>query len=233
MKVIILAGGKGTRLKPYTVTIPKPLVPIGDHPILEIVIRRFKKSGFRDIVLSVNHMSELIKSYFGDGRKLGVNISYSLEDQPLGTAGPLALVKSPGDDFIVINGDILTDVDFSKLVRYHKTGGQTATLVSFEKEVPVDLGTLELGGKCIVKRYIEKPTLKYNASAGIYVFKKKVLGYITKGCRMDLPELIMKLLRDGEEVRAYEHEGLWFDIGSPSDYEEAMESFNEHSKLFL
>ncbi len=233
MKVIILAGGKGTRLKPYTISIPKPLVPIGEYPILEIVIRRLKKCGFDDIVLSVNHMSELIKSYFGDGKKLGVNIRYLVEDQPLGTAGPLSLMRKTGNDFIVINGDVMTDLDFSKLTAYHKDGGQIATVVSFRKKVSVDLGILETGKGGLIKRYIEKPTLKYDVSAGIYVFKKKVLSYVNKGRRMDLPELVMRLVKEGEKVKAYNHNGLWYDIGTPSDYEKATEKFTRNRKLFL
>jgi NDP-sugar pyrophosphorylase family protein len=233
MKVIILAGGKGTRLKPYTISIPKPLVPIGGYPILEIVIRRFKKCGFDDIVLSVNHMSELIKSYFGTGRKLGVKLRYLMEDQPLGTAGPLSLLKGTGDNFIVINGDVMTDLDFSKLTAYHKNGGQTATVVSFRKKVFVDLGVLETGRDGLIKRYIEKPTLKYDVSAGIYVFKKRALGYVDKGRRMDLPELVTRLINNGEDVRAYNHNGFWYDIGTPSDYEEATKKFTRNSRLFL
>ncbi|MDD5680405.1 MAG: sugar phosphate nucleotidyltransferase [Candidatus Omnitrophica bacterium] len=233
MKVIILAGGKGTRLKPYSISIPKPLVPMGEYPILEIVIRRFKKYGFNDIVLSVNHMSELIKSYFGDGKKLGVKLRYLMEDQPLGTAGPLSLLKETGDNFIVINGDVMTNLDFSKLIAYHKDGGQIATVVSFRKKVSVDLGVLETGKGGLVKRYIEKPTLKYDVSAGIYVFKKKVLAYVNKGRRMDLPDLVMRLVKEGESVRTYNHSGLWYDIGTPSDYEEATIKFMRNSKLFL
>jgi len=233
MNVIILAGGKGTRLKPYTVSIPKPLVPVGDHPILEIVIKRLKTQGFRDIILSVNHMSELIRSYFGSGKKLGVNIKYSLEASPLGTAGPLALVRNAGDNFIVMNGDLLTDLDFTRLVKYHKAFGQISTLVSYKKKVSVDLGTLELDRDRTVKKYVEKPVLEYNASAGIYVFNRKALSYIEKGRRMDLPGLIMRLLKEGETVKAYDHNGLWFDIGTPSDYEEAVNIFNKNKKLFL
>jgi NDP-sugar pyrophosphorylase family protein len=233
MKAIILAGGKGTRLKPYTISIPKPLVPIGDHPILEIVIKQFRKYGFIDIVLSVNHMSELIRAYFGDGEKLGVNIEYSLEEKPLGTAGPLSLIKDPGEDFIVINGDILTDLDFSKLVKYHKKGPQIATVVSFKREVLIDLGILQMDKKNFVENYIEKPVLKYDISAGIYVFKKSALAYIDKGRHMDLPGLIMRLVKGGERVNAYNHNGLWFDIGTSSDYEEAAKSFSENRSLFL
>lgn len=233
MKVIILAGGKGTRLNPYTIVIPKPLVPIGEYPILEVVIRRFKKCGFKDIVLSINHMSELIKSYFGNGKKLGVNIKYLMEDKPLGTAGPLSLLRDTGDNFIVINGDVMTDLDFSKLTAYHKNGGQIATVVSFKKKIPVDLGVLEAGSNGLIKEYIEKPILKYDVSAGIYVFKKKVLSYVDKGRHMDLPELIMRFVNAGERVKAYSHRGLWYDIGTPSDYEEAMEKFKRNSGLFI
>lgn len=233
MKAIILAGGKGTRLKPYTITIPKPLVPIGDYSILEIVVRRLKKYGFTDIVLTVNHMNELIKAYFKNGGQFGVNITYSEEDGPLGTAGPLSLLKDAGEDFLVMNGDILTDLDFSDLVRYHRSGSQLATVTTFKKEIKLSLGALELGEDKTIQRYIEKPTLKYNVSTGVYIFNKKVIESIPKDTHFDLPQLITRLIEEKESVKVYEFGGLWFDIGTPSDYEEAVQVFNKDTGRFL
>lgn len=233
MKAVILAGGKGTRLKPYTITIPKPLVPIGDYPILEIVIRQLRKHGFKDIILTVNHMSELIEAYFKDGEKLGVRIEYSKEETPLGTAGPLSIIEDIGEDFLVMNGDILTDLDFSKLVKYHKKGKQIATIVTFKKQVSIDLGVLKINKDKTVKEYIEKPTLFYDVSTGIYIFNKKVLAFIKKNKRFDLPELVRLLSRNPNGAKVYEFAGAWFDIGTPSDYEEATEFFKKNSKLFI
>ncbi|MBL7129823.1 MAG: NTP transferase domain-containing protein [Candidatus Omnitrophica bacterium] len=233
MKVVILAGGKGTRLKPYTITIPKPLVPIGKFSILEIVIRQLKKYGFEDIILTVNHMSELIKAYFKDGKKFGVKIEYSIEKKLLGTAGPLSLIGDISEEFLVINGDILTNLDFSKLVDYHKRGTQIATLVTFKKKVPINLGVLEIGRDRTVRKYIEKPSLSYNASTGIYVFNKRVLSYIKKNRHFDLPELVKLLIKKGIDVKVYEFGGLWFDIGTPSDYEEAIQTFKKNRSMFL
>jgi len=233
MKVVILAGGKGTRLKPYTITIPKPLVPIGDYPILEIVIKQLRKHGLKDIILTVNHMSELIEAYFKDGEKFGVKIEYSKEEMPLGTAGPLSLIEDISEDFLVINGDILTNLDFSKLVEYHKKWKQIATIVTFKKKVSIDLGVLKINKDKTVKEYIEKPTLSYDVSTGIYVFNKKVLSFIKKNKRFDLPELVRLLTKNTEGVKVYEFTGAWFDIGTPSDYEGATEFFKENSDLFI
>lgn len=233
MKAVILAGGKGTRLKPYTITIPKPLVPIGDYPILEIVIRQLRKHGFKDIILTVNHMSELIEAYFKDGEKFGVKIKYSKEETPLGTAGPLSLIEDISEDFLVMNGDILTDLDFTKLIEYHKKGKHTATIVTFKKKISIDLGVLKINKDKTVKEYIEKPTLSYDVSTGIYIFNKKVLSFIEKNRRFNLPELVRLLTKNSEAVKVYEFEGAWFDIGTPSDYEEATEFFKKNSKLFI
>jgi len=233
MKAVILAGGKGTRLKPYTVTIPKPLVPIGDYPILEIVIRQLKKYGFEDIILTVNHMSELIEAYFKNGERFGVRIKYSKEESPLGTAGPLSLIDDIGEDFLVINGDILTNLDFSKLVNYHKKEKQIATIATFKKKISVDLGVLKISKTKTVKEYIEKPVLAYNVSTGIYVFNKRVLPFIKKDKHFDLPELVRLLTKNTKGVKVYEFRGSWFDIGTPSDYEEATEFFKQKSSLFI
>jgi len=233
MKAVVLAGGKGTRLKPYTITIPKPLVPIGDYSILEIVIRRLKKYGFTDIVLTVNHMNELIKAYFKDGEQFGVKITYSEEGEPLGTAGPLTLLGDVGEDFLVVNGDILTDLDFAELADYHKKGAHAATVATFKKEVQLRLGALELDSDKGIRKYIEKPRLTYDVSTGVYIFNKKVMAHIPKKKYFDLPQLITRLIEKKEHIKVYEFEGLWFDIGTPSDYEEAVQTFNKDNSRFL
>ena len=225
MQAIILAGGRGTRLAPYTTVFPKPLMPIGDVPILEIEIRQLKKHGFTRIVLAVGHLAGLIEAYFGDGSKWGVEITYSREDGPLGTAGPLALVDDPDENFLVMNGDTLTDIDYSDLMRYHLENGALSTVSVYTKDVPISLGVLELDDSGCIVDYIEKPTLKYKVSMGIYVFNKKVLNYIERGKYLDFPDLIKELIRGGENVCGYMFDGYWMDIGRHEDYSKVLEEF--------
>ncbi len=227
MQAIILAGGKGTRLAPYTTILPKPLMPIGDMPILEIVILQLKKHGFTRIVLAVGHLAGLIEAYFGDGSKLGVKISYSREDEPLGTAGPLSLIEGLDENFLVMNGDILTNINYSELMRYHLENGALTTISMYTKDVPISLGVLELDGKGNIVDYIEKPVLKYKVSMGIYIFNKKILGYIERGKYLDFPDLIKKLIREGENIRGYMFEGYWMDIGRHEDYSKVLEEFEK------
>lgn len=225
MQAIILAGGKGTRLAPYTTVFPKPLMPIGDMPILEIVIRQLKKHGFTKIVLAVGHLAGLIEAYFGDGSKWGVEITYSREDEPLGTAGPLALIDNLDENFLVMNGDLLTNIDYSDLMRHHLTSGALSTVSVYTKEVPISLGVLELNGKGNITDYIEKPTLKYKVSMGIYIFNKNILTHIESGKYLDFPDLIKTLIQNDENVSGYMFEGYWMDIGRHEDYSKVLEEF--------
>ncbi len=223
MKAVILAGGKGTRLRPYTVAFPKPLMPVGNMPILEIIIRQLKSHGIEDIILAVGHLSELIMTYFGDGRKFGVNIKYSKEDIPLGTAGPLSLLKDElNETFIVMNGDILTTLNYSDLVNYHKKNKSIATIALNKRDVYIDFGVVEIDKKNYnILKYIEKPTLHYLVSMGIYVFEPKVLEYIPYGVKFDFPDLVRELIKSKETVKGYVYDGYWLDIGRPEDYEKA------------
>ena len=224
---IILAGGKGTRLRPYTTVLPKPLMPVGDRPILQIVVDQLRRSGVTRITMAVGHLAGLIQTYFGDGSKFGVEIDYSLEEEPLGTAGPLALVDPPTDDFIVMNGDILTDLDFPDFVRSHKQSGALATLATFDKRVHIDLGVIQADDQGNVTGYTEKPTLSYLVSTGMYVFSPRVLDHLEKGARCDLPDLVLRLVAAEQRVRCYPVEGYWLDIGRREDYEVALD---EHDK---
>ncbi len=226
MKAVILAGGKGRRLAPYTTVLPKPLMPIGDIPILEVVVRQLKHAGFDEITMAVGHLAELLMAYFGDGKKWGVEIRYSREEQPLGTAGPLSLVQGLDEPFLVMNGDLLTTLNYRTMWEYHD--GAIATLATFRRDVKIDLGVIETDDQNWVQRYIEKPTYHYTVSTGIYVFEPIVLEYIPHGKRMDLPNLVLKLLADGQRVAAYPFEGLWLDIGRPDDYERAVAEFELH-----
>ncbi|HUV82276.1 MAG TPA: sugar phosphate nucleotidyltransferase [archaeon] len=225
MQAIILAGGKGTRLAPYTTVFPKPLMPIGDMPILEIVIRQLKKHGFTKVVLAVGHLAGLIEAYFGDGSKWGVEITYSREDEPLGTAGPLALIDDLDYNFLVMNGDLLTNIDYSDLMRHHLKSGALSTVSVYTKDVPISLGVLELNGEGNITDYIEKPTLKYKVSMGIYIFNKNILTHIESGKYLDFPDLIKTLIQNDENVSGYMFEGYWMDIGRHEDYSKVLEEF--------
>lgn len=233
MQAVILAGGKGRRLAPYTTVFPKPLMPIGDMPILEIVIRQLKKHGFTKIVLAVGHLAGLIEAYFGDGSKWGVKITYSREDEPLGTAGPLALIDDLDENFLVMNGDLLTNIDYSGLMKYHLENGGLSTISMYTKDVPISLGVLELDPEGNIVDYIEKPTLKYKVSMGIYIFNNRILNYIEHGKYLDFPDLIKTLIKKGENIRGYKFEGYWMDIGRPEDYSRVLEEFESMKKELL
>lgn len=233
MQAIILAGGKGTRLKPYTIVFPKPMVPIGDYPILEIVIRQMKTFGFTDITLTVGHLKELLQAFFDNGSRWGVKISYSMEDKPLGTAAPLRLVKNVEKDFLVMNGDILTNLDYKKFFEYHKENNALCTIASYEKQVRIDLGILEADQNNQLKNYIEKPILTYSVSMGVYAFKKEALDFIPQNGYFDFPDLIKVLLANGKKILRYPFSGYWLDIGRPEDYERATEEFEKCKSVFL
>jgi NDP-sugar pyrophosphorylase family protein len=233
MQVVILAGGRGTRLAPYTYVLPKPLMPLGEMPILEIVIRQLRKAGFRDITLAVGYLASLIEAYFGDGSRLGVNIRYSFETEPLGTAGPLSLVKGIDDTFLVMNGDLLTTIDYTDLIEFHKDRNATATVGVYEKDVKIDLGVVETDSKNGIISYIEKPMLSYNVSMGIYVMETKVLEYINPEEHLDLPELIRLLIAEGQIVIGYPFKGTWLDIGRQEDYAAAAELFANDYSTFI
>lgn len=232
MRAVILAGGKGTRLAPYTAVLPKPLMPIGEMPILEIVIRQLAHHGIHDITLAVGYLAELLMAYCGNGEKFGVKLGYSREEQPLGTAGPISLIPDLDDTFLVMNGDLLTTLDYSEMWRYHKKRGAIATLASYCREVKIDLGVIE-GQDGWVQDYIEKPVYRYAVSTGIYIFEPEVLQFIEHGQRLDLPDLVRRLMRAGQKVNIYNFEGYWLDIGRHDDYDAAVQKFAEHRNEFL
>jgi NDP-mannose synthase len=232
MKAVILAGGKGSRLAPYTTVLPKPLMPIVDTPILEIVLKQLKTSGFDDVVLAVGHLASLIKTYFGDGSDLGIRITYIHESSPLGTAGPLANIDGLTETFLVMNGDILTDLDYRKLVEHHRDGGGIMTIATYPRTVKIDFGVLETVDGSVTK-YVEKPSLDYVVSMGIYVMEPAVRDHIKHGEYMDLPDLVRLLLASGERVQAFPFDGRWLDIGRQEDFTEAQTRFEEHRDHFL
>ncbi len=233
MRAIILAGGKGTRLAPYTTVFPKPLMPIGEMPILEIVIRQLQQHGFNDLTLAVGYLAELLMAYCGDGSKFNVKLGYSREEQPLGTAGPIALVPDLNETFLVMNGDLLTTIDYSEMLKRHRERGALATVACYQRDVKIDLGVIDVDSDNWVANYIEKPTYHYAVSMGIYIFEPAILDYILPNQRLDLPELVLKLISQKQKVNVFNFDGYWLDIGRHEDYETAIHEFVKNREKFL
>ncbi|MBI3920233.1 MAG: NTP transferase domain-containing protein [Armatimonadetes bacterium] len=225
MKAVILAGGKGARLEPYTKILPKPLMPIGDMPILEILLRQMRRAGVKEVFLTVGHLSELLRAFFQDGQKFGLKIHYSYEETPLGTAGPLSLLDGLEDTFLVANGDVLTTLNLRSLVDAHRESGAAITIATHTRDVRVDLGVIQFNGSTSVVGYIEKPSYHFNVSMGIYVFEPRVIEYIDHNQYLDFPDLILRLIKGGERVRGFPFDGYWQDLGRPDDYEQAVNDF--------
>ena len=233
MKAVILAGGKGTRLAPYTHILPKPLMPIGDMPIMEMLLWQMKRAGIGEIVLAVGHLSELLRTFFNEGEKWGLHISYSYEETPLGTAGPLSLIDGLTEAFLVTNGDVMTTLDLGELFAFHKEQGGTATIAVHQRQVKINLGVVQMDGGNDITGYIEKPSYDYTVSMGIYVFEPRVLQYIPHNEYLDFPDLVLKLIAAGEKVIAYPFDGYWKDLGNAGDYEQAAKDFAEMRSQFL
>ncbi|HEY9855756.1 MAG TPA: sugar phosphate nucleotidyltransferase [Stenomitos sp.] len=229
---IILAGGRGTRLLPYTTVLPKPLMPLVDKPILEVVVRQLSHFGFTRLIFAVGHLAELIQAYFGDGSRWGIKIEYSREEYPLGTAGPIGLIEGLDQPFLVMNGDILSSLDFGDLWERHLASKALATISLYKKLVKIDLGVIELGDRGEITGYTEKPTLSYDVSMGIYMFSPEIKAHIPTGERLDLPDLILNLLARKEQVNSYPFSGHWLDIGRPEDYAQAVEVYQNHLAEF-
>jgi NDP-sugar pyrophosphorylase family protein len=233
MRAVVLAGGKGTRLAPYTITFPKPLVPVADMPILEIVVRQLKTAGFDHITLAVGHLAELITAYFGDGSRWGVRIDYSREEAPLGTVAPVKLIKDLPETFLVMNGDVLTSLSYRSLYDAHVTSGAELTIACHRLTVQIDYGLVEFDGLLEVTGYREKPTFPGDVSMGVYMFSRSALDLVPGGEYMDIPSLVARLVRDGRKVRASLEHCRWLDIGRHDDYARAMATFDELRSEFL
>jgi NDP-sugar pyrophosphorylase family protein len=222
MRAVILAGGSGTRLRPYTTVIPKPLVPVGDRPILQRIIQQLGEAGVDQIDLCVNYLGNLIETYFNCPGCVPdhVTLRCHWEDEPLGTAGALKVVPNLDETFIAMNGDVLTSLDYTELVAYHREAEADLTIAMTEKAVKIDLGVIEAeDGR--VTDYIEKPTLHYEVSMGVYVYEPHVLDHLPDGpCQF--PDLVRILLKDGLKVAAMASDAIWYDIGTPVEYERAI-----------
>lgn len=227
VRAVILAGGKGTRLRPFTASFPKPLVPLGDTPVVEVLIRRLIEFGITDVTLTLGHLSELIQAYFLQRKDLCERLAlrFVTETSPTGTAGSIALLDGLTETFLVLNGDLLTDIDYHALLDFHRQQGALLTIAAHRRQVKVDLGVLDISEDSRIVDYHEKPETTYSVSMGIYVYEPEVLTWIQPGEYLDLPSLVLRLIRDGKKVCAYQANCQWLDIGRPDDYARAQELF--------
>ncbi len=227
MRAIILAGGKGTRLRPYTVTIPKPLVPVGDDPIVGIVIKQLKKEGFTHITMAVNYMADMIMAFFGNGDKWGIKIDYSIEDKPLSTIGPLTLIDDLPENFLVMNGDVLTDLPYGRLMEYHVSNNCDVTVATYRRTHKVDFGVLKFDENNKIYDFKEKPIYEFDVSMGVYIINRRVIENLPKNEPYGFDNLMIDGIRNGLKIKSYPYNGRWLDIGRPDDYEQAMEIYNK------
>jgi len=227
-RAVVLAGGQGTRLRPYTLVLPKPLMPVGDRPVLDIVLRQLRAAGVERVTIATGYLAELIEAFCGNGAAYGLAIDYFREREPLGTVGALASIEGLDEPFVVMNGDVLTDMDYERFFSAHLKAGAAATIATTTRAIEVSLGVMrfeELSDPGRVTDYIEKPTLSYEASMGVYAFDPSVLRHIEPEVRLDFPDLILRLLALGERVEAWRPEAYWLDLGRHDDYEQAMQEF--------
>lgn len=236
-QAVILAGGKGSRLAPYTTVLPKPLLPIGDAPILEVVLRQLSMHGFTDLTIAVGYLAHLIAAVFQDGSRQGVSLRYHHELEPLGTVGPLATMDHLDKTFLMMNGDILTALDYGDLFDAHVASGNLLTVATHVRTVKSDYGVLELDGYDGSTRRItgfrEKPHIDHSVSMGVYVVDRRVCELIPTGQPFDLPQLVWRLLEEGAQVGAYPYDGYWLDIGRHEDYAAAIDQFEQLRHILL
>lgn len=228
MRAVLLAGGKGTRLKPYTTLIPKPLVPLGgEMAILEIVILQLRKYGYNHITLAINHLANLIRAYIGDGSKWGIKIDYSLEEKPLNTIGPLTLIEDLPENFLVMNGDILSDLDYGEFLKSHEKKKTRLSVSTCKRESKVDFGVIQYDQDLSLTKFIEKPTYTFDVSMGVYAFHRSIIEKLPKAQNYGFDHLMLDAIKKKEQVCIRPFSGFWLDIGRPEDYEYADAHFGE------
>ncbi|GGO38904.1 MULTISPECIES: nucleotidyltransferase family protein [Streptomyces] len=234
MHAVILAGGKGVRLLPYTTSLPKPLVPIGgQHAILEIVLRQLSAAGFTSVTLAIGHLGHIIRAYVGNGSRWGLRVGYATEDSPLGTMGPLlTMMDRLPEHFLVMNGDVLTDLDYADVLRTHRESEAPLTIATYAREVRIDFGVLTTEASHVVA-FTEKPSIDYRVSMGVYGVSRDTLAPYTPGLPLGFDELVLDLLKSETPPRSYEFGGYWLDIGRPDDYDRANAEFTTHRSLLL
>lgn len=231
-RAVILAGGLGTRLRPYTYSLPKPLMPIGKKPILEIIIMQLANYEFSHITLAVNHQADIIKAYFGDGSKWGLKIDYSLEETPLSTIAPLRLIHNLPDNFLLMNGDILTDINFGEFYEEHIKNKKLFTISSKIRKQKIDFGVLNTNKKNELIGFQEKPINTYQVSMGIYMLSKEIIELIPKDEAFGFDQLMNFLISINRFPNVIPFEGYWLDIGRPEDYATAIEKFEDNYEQF-
>lgn len=235
MKAVIQAGGQGTRLKPYTLVLPKPLMPVGEYPIIEILLKWLRRSNVSDIYVTTGYLGHLIKAFCGNGEQWDCKIHYSEEFEPLGTIGPLHQIREHLDDtFLVLNGDLLTDLDIYKFCEFHHSHSGLLTVGTTNKRVKVDLGVLQTAtdSECVAS-FQEKPSFDYQVSMGIYCMEPELFKFVPKGIPFGFDDLMHSMLKENEKIHAYQHKGLWMDIGRPEDYKMAQKLLLENETNFI
>lgn len=232
-QVVILAGGQGSRLRPYTTVLPKPLLPLGELPILEIIIRQLKAYGLKNILISIGYLGELIEAYCGNGGKWGVQIRYVHEDKPLGTAGALKLASHVEENFLVLNGDVFTDMDFAAFLKWHTRQKAIASITIKERIIKNDFGVIEVGADHELKDYHEKPEQKSFLSIGVNALNIRAKSFIASNERIGMPDLMLRLKSKKERVCCYEIKDTWLDLGRFEDLERAQELFSRNKKKFI
>jgi NDP-sugar pyrophosphorylase family protein len=236
VRAVILAGGKGKRLYPYTKVVPKPLVQLGQMPILEIVVRQLASQGIEHITICTGFQAEQIRDAMGDGSKWNVRIDYSHEDEPLSTIGPLTLVDGLDDTFLVMNGDLLTDIKYQDMIAFHKKANSVATIATYKKQVQLSLGVMQIDPSKNMKTitgFEEKPTYNFDVSMGIYLFEPRVFDFIPKKKFYGFDHLMYDLLDAKETITAFEFDGHWLDMGTHEDLDKAIEEFEAHADRYL
>ena len=229
MQAVIIAGGKGRRLLPFTTTIPKPLFPIGEKPVLQLILEQLQKFDISDFMISVGYLGELIEAYFGNGSRFKCRIQYVREMNPLGTAGPISLLPEMSDDFIFMNGDILASVPFPKAIESHKRSSAIMTVCTYRKNVKSSLGIVKVDNNDNVRDYLEKPEETHLVSSGVYIFNPRVKSFVSPNERIDIPELVLRLIHDNQTVRSHLLDGYWFDLGTPEDLEAAIRFYENNN----
>lgn len=232
---VVLAGGKGSRLEPFTAIIPKPLVPIGDVSIVEVLLEQLAHHGVQRALLSIGHLGHLIEAVIGDGARFGLQVHYIREPEPLGTVGPLHLMDDLlPETFLVLNGDVLTDLDFAALLRRHTEGGGTLTVATYPRQVQVTLGVIETGQDGVVTGFVEKPRYDFLVSMGVYAMHRRVLGHIPQGQAFGFDDLMHAMIASEDPVSTFDwSQGAWLDIGRHSDFATAQQTFAAERARFL
>lgn len=234
MRAIILAGGKGTRLRPFTYSLPKPLMPIGgEMPILEIILTQLKKNEFTNITIAVNYMAKIIKAFFGDGSDWGLNINYSFEEKPLNTIGPLTLINDLPENFLVMNGDVLTDLNYKKFFEWHVQNENEISIATFKRSSKIEFGVLKYNENQEIFEFVEKPEYHFNVSMGVYALNKRVIDILPKNEPYGFDQLMIDGIKKKMKIKSFPHDSYWLDIGRDDDFQQANEDYIKNKKKML